>query len=1190
MEKRGSCKTGQVTIFIIIGIVLLIVVGLTIQLTGDVQKHNFQSQRSDIFNTIFTKEALRILVDECLQQGVEEGLELIGRQGRLWAVQPGGLPSNTFQPSINGKIIDGENIYYAITHDLGKYPIMDVQAYPCDDSTNSPSYCRYHYPPVTFENPGEGNFGRISLLRTDILNDLQRYLSQRAVTCVEEFLTSEIPGASNIITLSSSVIQLRHAEDNIMKFEVNYPLKLVVEGKEFFHVSKFDFTYSSQFVKLLKTIVDFPLRQDQDFVDFGFTWNTLTDLSGKFSYASHDSNCNNGLCERTTRVAEMNALSVRLDVDGDVDGDDLYTFRVPKDKIIEGGSGDYVFRVLRQNRPPALDYVERLSCPDLDYDYLVVPGVVGTLNTPISQNALNPTMVVSFNDGSVTTDPSNNAMNALRDDDATFVSLGQNGKLTLSFDVNLFVNDGTPLPDLKISENGDDESYRVRISKDNYIWFYLNEYTGSVDIDLDSFNIRPQDGFRYIELVDSGGNTYGQNPGADISVITGIFGVNGQSNVPSTFGAPVNLHVTPTPSLGEFSIELTAKDPDEDNEESYELIYNIVDGGNNPVLLNPANGRNQYYLAANQFGTNNRIIPGNYEIRGTVNDQTNGVDSQIIKVKVEEPLETTITLSNPDSVLNRLYMPVVQVGDTYAVSREDPFCADVNPLAGSPTRNREVLISLKYSSRDTPGFNMQLPTSYPPSILMPHTTISDNLKICDLGRYSDPGYITDFNYAFQIHNPSNLINPNSLSTIDEGTFAIQANANLCERDLLVNANEIKVNVKGCYPHVNEEYPFAYPNNRYKLVNGDFGDDAFRVFNQYELENSPINPFLATHSCCEGNPQFPDGDTTDPNDQGWKVKVENEVCSRRPGCFDVTENRPDGFVKGYVLTEEVKLCDGNRGNVCGTDPEYTKFMLPQVQFCGINSDNTGPPSSWNDVEPFNTFNGGIVSCNDIADECQGIPRYGKIVLRGDTDVLCHGTMGCSEVNRNLRGTDDEGTQAVVLKSDGDDNVDGINPPPITGDIEPGGYYYTLAKQNNYFNDQDFEHFDFNGCASHENSPCDSNYDGSFSGMCQSDTCSGDSGSSDSIPRLCTVDDYTCRLDPISRCGENGMHNLICQLIISGSCRDTDNIDPSISMSTIPCTPPPISGQPYISRECTQNEAITTGCFCNGGRTTIGIRCQ
>lgn len=375
-QKRGDrtrsyFKKAQITIFITAGLVIFLIFILLFQLAADIQRRQLSLDQKDIFDKIFTKDAIRLFVDECLREGMEEGLTLIGRQGRLWTDQPGGRV--LFEEGKTGAEAEGDRIFYALKDE--KY-VNFQNAFPCNDDRDPTAFCQYSFP-----NTNVG-FGEIKLDRRFIAADLQRYLKDYSTKCVEEFVRSEIRDAARVETSPDMNLAVSLQSD-VIRVKVHYPIKLQAGKEEFFHITNFDFTYPSQFSQLVDSVVVFSIEQDQKYLDFNLNQETLTQPTFNFKseiitpgFCSED-----GTCIQNTRASQHAALLTRTEIKEVSTGDDLFEFVVPRANIIPGTSGDFVFRVLRENRPPALDYVGRLECPAAGYDYLVIKG--STINGDI---------------------------------------------------------------------------------------------------------------------------------------------------------------------------------------------------------------------------------------------------------------------------------------------------------------------------------------------------------------------------------------------------------------------------------------------------------------------------------------------------------------------------------------------------------------------------------------------------------------------------------------------------------------------------------------------------------------------------------------------------------------------------------------------------------------------------------------
>lgn len=362
---------GQVTIFIIVGLLVLMIFLFLMQISSNVKKSQLEGEKEKVFGSTFKKEALRIYVEDCLQDELTKGLILLGKQGRIWSDQPGGR--KVFVEGLSGVIsLSGDRVAYAITNRTYlQYP----EAYPCDTEDNPHSFCRYNYPNVSFP------FGELRMKESTLKEDLSNYLINRTVWCVQNFTASNISSKAEIETTTMDM-NLDLQEDGIA-VKVNYPITFKVGGESFSHISTFDFFYPTKFKQLLDAAVSFPLRHDVTYVDFKYDTATLS--SSFFSYLNREDvgGCSvdsSGLysCHQGLFGEKFTSLGITLLQSSLVNGDDLFSL-TPALYTIVNTPDTYSFNFARQNRPPALDYISRDACDSAGYDYLVVEGADGDL-------------------------------------------------------------------------------------------------------------------------------------------------------------------------------------------------------------------------------------------------------------------------------------------------------------------------------------------------------------------------------------------------------------------------------------------------------------------------------------------------------------------------------------------------------------------------------------------------------------------------------------------------------------------------------------------------------------------------------------------------------------------------------------------------------------------------------------------
>lgn len=373
-------RKAQITIFIIIGIFLLFIFSTLIFLTSSLQKKELAKTQERAFDQQFQKEALRLFVEDCLRDELEQGIILLGQQGRLWSDQPGGtLP---FVEGVTGSSYqENDNITrvaYGITTKI--YPTFP-HAYPCQNDSNSPVFCAYTYPTTDL------GFGSLPLRPSLINTDLRRYLSTKTHLCVESYIKNNVSTQATIVSSEASV-NLEILDEGIA-VKANYPLTFQLNGQDYFHLSTFDFFYSTKFKQFLDAAISFPLERDFRYIDFSYNSSTLEAASFTYGSKQQFPGClpqdNYYLCKHSLFADYYHRLGISFQKEELANGDDLFTF-TPALYQIMNNPLSFHFRFIRQNRPPALDYVQRESCPAANYDYLVLKehNTYGNINITLS--------------------------------------------------------------------------------------------------------------------------------------------------------------------------------------------------------------------------------------------------------------------------------------------------------------------------------------------------------------------------------------------------------------------------------------------------------------------------------------------------------------------------------------------------------------------------------------------------------------------------------------------------------------------------------------------------------------------------------------------------------------------------------------------------------------------------------------
>lgn len=344
-------KRGQVTMFMILGIVVLISFGLVIILASNFTKESMQTSLENTQSGIYGNDGLKIYVEDCLEDTLEEGLIELGAQGRLWEDDYGG--SLTFLEGENGVNYGADQIYYALTHrEDWDYP----NSYPCEqNNTELPAFCMYSY-------PEEADFGNKENLKINsIMSDLSAYVKNQSAECVETLLAE-----------NKSIYAEVKAEDNMVDLDVdsthilgNVIYKIEIPGGEgtYHHVENFDFRYDTKLRSFLTSAITTPLYEERRNVSYGFNETNLNDSN---SYRSLSPTFTNYTVPST--------------------GDTIIHYWLDAGKILRYQPYEFQFAI--ENRPPALNYISRNACND--YDYLVISGDSDLKNIEITMSANDP--------------------------------------------------------------------------------------------------------------------------------------------------------------------------------------------------------------------------------------------------------------------------------------------------------------------------------------------------------------------------------------------------------------------------------------------------------------------------------------------------------------------------------------------------------------------------------------------------------------------------------------------------------------------------------------------------------------------------------------------------------------------------------------------------------------------------------
>lgn len=303
-------------------------------LAASVEKAQLQETNEAVFTKVFSKEGVRLLIEDCIEDEIEEGLQVIGKEGRLWKeAKDGTITPGTvnFVEGETGRTFHDQRVAFGISNNQDEeFP----ETYPC---ASNDEVC-------TWEKGDLASFGeRRKLSITTVESDLKRYVKQGAIACMEEYFDTELgidlPVDEKVLDFVLDI------ENSGILLQASYPLTFTEEGREVVQLTNFDLVYKSQIRDFLLAAVSTPLNSEAR--DSGY--DIKTNLVNSPNYV---------------------ALNIEYNEEENENGDWLYSFSLPSGIIL--ANEPYTFSYVVQNRPPALSYVQRNACGD--YDVLIVKG------------------------------------------------------------------------------------------------------------------------------------------------------------------------------------------------------------------------------------------------------------------------------------------------------------------------------------------------------------------------------------------------------------------------------------------------------------------------------------------------------------------------------------------------------------------------------------------------------------------------------------------------------------------------------------------------------------------------------------------------------------------------------------------------------------------------------------------------
>ncbi len=344
-----TAKRGQITIFMLLGLVIIATFAFVFYSTGEVQRIQLQRQAEAITANIIETTALENYISLCAKKALEEGLDLIGKQGGRIFPEQGGLNINTFSsiPFIVG------NKTYSVTYGIVKEHMLGtlfLPVYPCDYGIYkdlSPAYCQYVNDKLRFP-PSKYKFGYSNLpplCRTakecaydffggafSIQEQLEHFIANKTKECVD-FESIVGYNATYNITEGNISVKLKIGENSLTAL-IDFPMIFSFKQVQpIITMSNFEVTSPARLKKMYK-FANSLVKKDTEDLNF----DILKD-NGTSPYYYPDI-----LIDKVRNVRFY---------------DDL--FRITDSRFVSGKQ--YTFQFMIENRPPVLDYISSFNAP-----------------------------------------------------------------------------------------------------------------------------------------------------------------------------------------------------------------------------------------------------------------------------------------------------------------------------------------------------------------------------------------------------------------------------------------------------------------------------------------------------------------------------------------------------------------------------------------------------------------------------------------------------------------------------------------------------------------------------------------------------------------------------------------------------------------------------------------------------------
>jgi hypothetical protein len=322
-------KKGQVTIFIILGIIIVITFLIIFSFSQTYTREQRQITRQ--VKTQLESSAVNLYITSCLENSFEEAILLIAENGG-WIYNVSGCNTNNCTSA--GSI---GNSSYGLT----MHPETEgTPKYPCIDASQEMPYCRFYYnasPEPTLALLGKLGLPQLDTGQNSIKDQIEKYIEMKVLKCINFSAVQNITAQPYRVDIQEPNVTVNVRPEDVratlnLPVSIDFRSRTVTEQQEYTLEKKIRLRMIYNFLYEL-------LYNDN--TDLGF--DASTDFSNLIRYAG----------------------GMRLNISFNRKAFDDLIVLTDNQSIIN--NKPVKFKIARQNLPPVLNYLSGVSTPDYDY-------------------------------------------------------------------------------------------------------------------------------------------------------------------------------------------------------------------------------------------------------------------------------------------------------------------------------------------------------------------------------------------------------------------------------------------------------------------------------------------------------------------------------------------------------------------------------------------------------------------------------------------------------------------------------------------------------------------------------------------------------------------------------------------------------------------------------------------------------